>query len=178
MMNKRQLLTRIVQGFGITGAAFLAWPFLRFWLPALEEDASQEVDIGGLRPGETRVVRWRGRNVFIRRRTREAIAALETPLIPLKDPASEQSTQPAFAQNPYRSLRPDIFIAYTNCTHLGCELATNDDRTIGFQCPCHQSEFDQAGRVTDTAAAPVNLEVPFYRFISGNVVRLDVREPG
>lgn len=169
MINRRGLLTRIVQGFTITGAGFLAYPFIKAWIPKFENDLSLDVAIDDLVPGESKVVHWLGRNLFIHRRSQKELALLKVPTDNLKDPLSESSTQPEFALNQYRSLRPEIFVVYNNCTHLGCEVIRE---TGVFKCPCHQSDFDGAGRVVEAAAAPINLEVPDYQYVSGNRIRL------
>jgi ubiquinol-cytochrome c reductase iron-sulfur subunit len=163
---------RIVQAFSITGLGFLAYPFVKTWLPGSEEDNSLEVDVGDMRPGQIRLIRWRGRRVVIQKRTPGMLDRLNLEqTIALKDPDSTESRQPDFAENEFRSLNPGIFVAYLNCTHLGCEVMTNGDR--GFLCPCHSSEYDPAGRVREGAAAPINLEIPFYRFVSRNTLRLE-----
>jgi len=173
VINRRGLLTRIVQGFTITGAAFLTYPFFKAWIPKFENDLSLDVAINDLHPGQSKVVHWLGRNLFVHRRSQTELALLDTSSDStrekLKDPNSKESTQPNFALNQYRSLRPEIFVVYNNCTHLGCEVL----HEVGiFKCPCHQSDFDGAGRVVEAAAAPINLEVPDYQYISGNRIRL------
>ena len=172
-MNRRKLLTRIVQGFTITGLGFVTYPFLKAWIPKFSHDLGLDVDITSLAPGESKQVHWLGRNLYVQRRTQQSIAALQYSDIELKDPHSDDSTQPEFATNIYRSLIPGIFVTYTNCTHLGCEVLPDGGV---FKCPCHQSDYDAAGRVVDGAAAPTNLEVPSYRFISRNVLRLEKQE--
>lgn len=109
---------------------------------------------------------------MIIRRTELMISKLDESDLGLKDPVSRLSVQPEFAHNGYRSRRPDIFVTYTNCTHLGCEVAMSQKEDIGFHCPCHDSEYDHAGRVVEGGAAPTNLEVPNYRFISRNQLLL------
>lgn len=175
--RRRWFLTRIVQGFSLTGLGFVTYPFIKAWLPSFAEDASLDVSIEKLKPGDVQVVRWRGRDLYVQRRTREMIRWLGGSRLALKDSGSEASQQPAFARNAYRSLRPDVFVTYNNCTHLGCQVAASQGEVrrqgIGFTCPCHQSEFDLAGRVVVDAAAPTNLEIPNYRFIAGNIIRLE-----
>ena len=169
-MNRRTLLTRIVQGFSITGLGFITYPFLRAWVPSFDQDLGLEIDLSELAPGESKIVHWLGRNLHVIRRTNETIASLTTVDQPLKDPESQASAQPIFATNAYRSLRADIFVGFSNCTHLGCGVVKQDN---GFKCPCHQSDYDAAGRVVEGAAAPLNLEVPNYRYISGNLLKLE-----
>ena len=124
-------------------------------------------------PGQSKTVRWLGRNLFVLRRTQEELGILDQAEPELKDPNSKESKQPAFALNQFRSLRPEIFVVYNNCTHLGCEVSREKAK---FKCPCHQSDYDGAGRVSTEAVAPTNLEVPEYQFISGNRIRLVVSE--
>ncbi|MDP4597361.1 MAG: ubiquinol-cytochrome c reductase iron-sulfur subunit [Pseudomonadales bacterium] len=173
--KRRWLLTRVVQGFAITGLGFLTYPFIKSWIPTFSEDKSLDVSLEDLAAGESRLVRFRGRNLYIQRRSREMVRAIEESTLALKDPASADSTQPAFAQNAFRSLRPEVLVIYSNCTHLGCEVAAVNDAGIGFKCPCHQSNYDLAGRVLADAAAPTNLEVPDYSFVAGNIVRLEAK---
>jgi ubiquinol-cytochrome c reductase iron-sulfur subunit len=174
--KRRWLLTRIVQGFSLTGLGFLAYPFVKSWIPSFSEDTSLDISLNELKAGDTLLVHWRGRNLFVQRRTRAMLRQLEGSQLSLKDPGSIASNQPLFAANPFRSLRPDVFVTYSNCTHLGCEVSAVNQGGIGFKCPCHQSDYDLAGRVLVDAAAPTNLEVPHYRFVSGNVIRLEVAD--
>jgi ubiquinol-cytochrome c reductase iron-sulfur subunit len=172
-IKRRWILTRIVQGFTVSGLAFLTYPFVKSWVPSFTEDTSLDVPLETLKPGEARLIRWRGRNIYVQRRTRAMQQTLGASELALKDPNSLASSQPAFAANGTRSLRDDIFVGYSNCTHLGCEVAAVNDGGIGFKCPCHQSDYDLAGRVLKDAAAPLNLEIPNYRFVSGNIIRLE-----
>ena len=167
------LLTRIVQGFTITGLGFLTYPFIKAWIPKFSRDLSLKVDLADIAPGHSKRVHWLGRNLYVYRRTPAIINRLASSSEELKDPASENSRQPAFANNAFRSLKPDIFVTYTNCTHLGCEVLPTD---FTFKCPCHQSDYDLAGRVFEGAAAPTNLEIPSYRYLSSNIIRLELVE--
>lgn len=166
--RRRLLLKRVVQVFGAVGAAFVAYPFIRSFLP--ESTAySVDLDISDLTPGSARYVDFLGRRVVVLRRSDLMLGTLANPEKPLKDAASEHSRQPLFARSSSRSRLPGVFLAYANCTHLGCEIAVTER---GFRCPCHQSRFDAAGRAHADAAAPRNLDVPNYRFVSRGVVRL------
>lgn len=170
-MDRRQLLTRLVQGFSLVGAGFLAYPFLKAFLPAADKRNNLEVNVGSMRPGEFRQVTWQGRPIIIVRRD-------ESPTLPpdaeLKDPDSSESNQPAFAASPTRSIRDEFFVAYGNCTHLGCEVRVDfRENGVGFVCPCHRSQFDQSGRVYKDAIALTNLEVPDYRFLARNIIEFD-----
>lgn len=172
-MNRRVLLQAIVKGFAVTGFGFLAWPFVKSWIPEFGQSVSREVDLSGLGAGEIKVVRWLGRNVLILKRNRSMLQQIERAQ-DLKDPMSTESVQPAAARNPGRSLLPDYFVAYANCTHLGCEVSATGTRVdgIAFRCPCHDSEYDYAGRIKRGSVAPLNLEVPNYSLVSGNLIRL------
>ena len=172
-MNRRSVLMRIVQGFSLAGLAFVAYPFLRAFLPAVAEDLSIEVDISDLERGESKTVSWLGRNLYVVRREVDATDQLRRDANRMKDPLSIDSNQPAFATNLWRSLRPDILIVYKNCTHLGCEVSVHPKtQEAGFECPCHSSRFDASGRVYKEAVASFNLEIPDYKFVSRNLVRL------
>jgi ubiquinol-cytochrome c reductase iron-sulfur subunit len=172
-MNRRSVLTRIVQGFSLTGLAFLAYPFIRAFLPAFSEDLSIEIDISNLGEGDSKTVSWLGRNLYVVRRSAEATDQLRKETNRLKDPLSIDSNQPEFATNLMRSLRPDILIVYKNCTHLGCEVSVHPKtQEAGFECPCHSSRFDASGRVYKEAVASFNLEIPDYKFVSRDLVRL------
>tara|TARA_Y100001934_G_scaffold107951_2_gene132540 strand:- start:1317 stop:1859 length:543 start_codon:yes stop_codon:yes gene_type:complete len=165
---RRRVLTRIVQGFAAVGGVFLMVPFVKTFLPRADVPL-QDVNLGDLRPGDVRYVDFLGRRVVILGRSPETVRALQDAPERLKDPESSNSMQPGFAANARRSRRDEFFLAYANCTHLGCEIAPE---ASGFRCPCHSSRFDAAGRAHADAAAPRNLDIPNYRFLSRDVVRL------
>ena len=166
---------------GAAGAAALgtAVPFVSTLTPSERAKAAGapiEVDIASLTPGELRVVEWRGKPVWIMRRTPEMMAALKSPSPDLVDPGSERKQQPDYATNPYRSIEPEVFVAVGICTHLGCSptavKANSGNPSVpsdwqgGFFCPCHGSTFDLAGRVFKNKPAPTNLEIPPHRYLS------------
>ena len=137
--------------------------------------APVEVDISKLEPGQRVIVEWRGKPVWVVRRTEELLASLEEVTGELRDADSEDSIQPEFAINTYRSMKPEIMVMVGVCTHLGCsptyrpDVAAADlgaDWLGGFFCPCHGSKFDIAGRVYKGVPAPTNLEVPPYAYTS------------
>lgn len=171
-MNRRTLLLRIVQGFSAVGAGFLVYPFVRGWIPDSKEQVSLNVDLSDLQPGEWKLIHWLGRKIIVRRRSRDMVNYLENERTGLKDPASRESEQPPFATNEFRSRTSEYFVAYNNCTHLGCEVTPVNDHGVGFECPCHKSDYDYAGRVMAGGLAPLNLEVPWYRFVSDTVLEL------
>jgi ubiquinol-cytochrome c reductase iron-sulfur subunit len=172
-MNRRTLLTRIVQGFSVTGLGFFLYPFVRSFLPDPNDTFSIEVDVSQLKPGHSKTVPWQGRHLYVIRRHLKRDALLVAENEDLKDPLSAFSTQPEFAENAWRSRQPDLLIVYKNCTHLGCEVSLQlTEEELGFECPCHRSEFDQAGRVSKTSIASFNLEVPNYKYLSRNTIKL------
>lgn len=174
--EKRRFLTKAAMVVGAVGTGFLAVPFVASMRPSAKAEAlgaPVEIDIEKLEPGQRVIVLWRGKPVWVVRRTPEALATLPELDSAVLDPASEQSAQPASSQNETRSIRPEIFVAIGVCTHLGCspvyrpEVAPADlgpDWKGGFFCPCHGSRFDMAGRVYKGVPAPVNLEIPPYYF--------------
>lgn len=164
---------------GGVAAAATAVPFVASFTPSERARASGapvEVDISDLAPGTMKTVEWRGKPVWIVRRTAEMIAQLNKPNPELADPGSSSSEQPAYAQNPLRSARPEIFVAVGICTHLGCSPVSvpagsgnpsvGENWPGGYFCPCHGSTFDAAGRVYRNKPAPTNLEVPPHRFLT------------
>lgn len=179
--------TSVVGGVGIVGAAV---PFVKSWTPSARAralGAPITVDISKLRPGEMLgpIPAWRGKPVFILRRSDETLQNLETQTEVLADPASENvEQQPPYARNTWRSRRPEIGVYLGICTHLGCSpkhyvgVRPEFDRTLngGFFCPCHGSRFDLAGRVVEGVPAPDNLEVPPYSFEGDNVIVVGVDE--
>ncbi len=135
-----------------------------------------EVDIADIPPGGMKTVEWRGKPVWVVRRTPQMIAALQGHDAELADPGSAQDQQPDYARNPVRAVKAEVFVAIGICTHLGCSPTdvprgtTNPslpaDWPGGFFCPCHGSTFDGAGRVYKNKPAPTNLEIPPHRYAS------------
>ncbi len=171
--------TSVVGGAASVGAAV---PFVASMLPserAKAAGAPVEVDISRLAPGELGVYEWRGRPVWVIRRTKEMLDSLQAVVPNLTDPQSRSSNQPQYAENEHRSAKPDIMVMEGVCTHLGCspQLKPADakaemggDWVGGFYCPCHGSKFDYAGRVFRGAPAPTNLPVPPYTFVSDSTL--------
>ena len=166
---------------GAVGAGFVAVPFVSSFQPserAKAAGAPVEADISALQPGQKMTVEWRGKPVWILRRTPEMLAALKKTDGEVADPKSERTAYPTpeYAQNEYRSIKPEYFVAVGICTHLGCSPSDKlvpgpqpslpDDWQGGFLCPCHGSTFDLAGRVYKNKPAPDNLEIPPYTFLS------------
>lgn len=177
-VSKRQFLTLAATAASAVGVGFAAVPFVSSMQPsarAQAEGGPVEVDIGQLEPGQLIRVKWRGRPVWVLRRTQESLAALGSLNAELRDPLSAESSQPEAVRNEFRSIKPEILVTVGLCTHLGCvpsyrpELAPEDlgaDWKGGFFCPCHGSRFDLAGRVYKGVPAPTNLEVPPHRYLS------------
>ena len=167
---------------GVVGGAFAAVPFASSFQPserARAAGAAVEVDIGGIKPGEKLTVEWRGKPVWIVRRTPEQVAELPKVDALLADPKSERKPDeftPEYARNEGRSRKPEYLVVVGICTHLGCSPSDKfqagpqpslpDDWAGGFLCPCHGSTFDMAGRVYKNKPAPDNLEVPPHMYLS------------
>lgn len=182
--SKRRFLIAATTVIGGIGAVYTAVPFLASWMPserAKAAGAPVEADISKLEPGQMIRVQWRGKPVWVVRRTHEMLEALPTLHDRLRDPESVDPQQPAYAQNLYRSIKPEILLLVGICTHLGCSPAFapeaepqpyDDKWKGGFFCPCHGSKFDLAGRVYKGVPAPLNLEVPPHHYISESLIRI------
>ncbi|WP_394755955.1 ubiquinol-cytochrome c reductase iron-sulfur subunit [Rhodoferax sp.] len=167
---------------GAVGGIAAVVPFVSSFQPsekAKAAGAAVEADISALKPGEKMTVEWRGKPVWIMRRTPEQLAALPKLDPQLADPHSERKPTeqaPAYARNATRSIKPEYLVAVGICTHLGCSPSDKfqtgaqpslpDDWQGGFFCPCHGSTFDLAGRVFKNKPAPDNLEVPPHVYLS------------
>ena len=159
-------------GLGGVGLLAAAYPLIASLQPsaaARAGGAPVRIDTAGIAAGELRTVEWRGRPVWVMRRTPAMVNALLQPNDVLADPQSKRSDQPAACRNATRSLHPELFVCVGVCTHLGCtpvlQLGDRDfDAQMhgpgGFYCPCHGSRFDLAGRVVKHVPAPINLDVP------------------
>jgi ubiquinol-cytochrome c reductase iron-sulfur subunit len=180
--SKRRFLTAAATVVGGVGAVYTAVPFLASWMPserAKAAGAPVEADISKLETGQMIRVQWRGKPVWVVKRTDEMLAALPTLNDELRDPMSEEPQQPVYAQNVDRSIKPHIFVAVGICTHLGCSPSFvpeaepqpyDENWKGGFFCPCHGSRFDLAGRVFKGVPAPLNLEVPPHKYISETLI--------
>ena len=175
--NRRRFLTAATVVVGAVGTGAVAVPFLSSWAPsarARTAGAPVEADISKLEPGQLIIVKWRGKPVWVVRRDEKALATLEKVKGELRDPDSEESLQPEYAQNEFRSRKPEILIMEGICTHLGCSPTYRPEITADFQggffCPCHGSKFDFAGRVYQGVPAPTNLPVPPHHYLSDGVV--------
>ena len=191
--GRRRFLTATTAVVGAVGVGFAAVPFLASWKPSARAQvagAPVDVNIAKLEnePGMRMIVQWRGKPVWIFKRTPEQLAALPTLDDRLRDPKSDNPDQtPAFAKNEARAIKPDIAVIVGICTHLGCVPGYVPEMLPqpfdaqwkgGFYCPCHQSRFDLAGRVFQGVPAPSNLEVPPYHFIDDTHLVVGVAPEG
>jgi ubiquinol-cytochrome c reductase iron-sulfur subunit len=177
--GRRGLLVATAAAGGVAGLA-TAGAFVSTFQPserAKAAGAPVEVDIAGLAPGEMRTVEWRGKPVWILKRSPEMVESLKKTQDLVADPDSKRNPSeltPEYARNQYRSRKPELLVAVGICSHLGCSPTTKlqpgaqaslpDNWAGGFLCPCHGSMFDLAGRVFKNVPAPDNLQVPPYMF--------------
>lgn len=187
--GRRLLLLGSTAAMGAVGAGFTAVPFLASWSPSEKAKAAgapAKVDVSKLEPGAMLTAEWRGKPVYVVRRTEESLGTLESLDDRLKDPDStNKAQQPEYADNLYRSRRPDLLVLLGVCTHLGCapkfyaEVKPepfDPDWKGGFFCPCHGSRFDLAGRVFNGSPAADNLIVPPYSFDEDDILVIGVDE--
>ena len=175
--KRRFLRTATTVATGVAAGA-AAVPFVASMLPserAKAAGAPVEVDVSQLEPGQKMIVEWRGKPVWVVRRTPEMLKMIQADEERVADPDSERSEQPPYAKNDYRSLKPEYLVVVGICTHLGCSPVDRlgaqpepfaADWRGGFYCPCHGSLFDLAGRVYKNKPAPDNLTVPPYKFLT------------
>lgn len=180
--GRRRFLVGTTSAIGAVGAVGIATPFVASWNPSAKAKAAGapvKVDISKLETGQQMIVEWRGQPVWVVKRSKETLDNLTKISDQLSDPSSEKDQQPEYAQNAYRSIKPEIAVLLGICTHLGCsptyrpELAPEDlgpEWVGGYFCPCHGSRFDLAGRVYKSVPAPINLLVPPYQYLSDNVI--------
>ena len=180
--RKRRFLTAAATVVGGVGAVYVAVPFVASWLPserAKAAGAPVQADISKLEAGQMIRVQWRGKPVWVVRRTKDMLAALPGLNDTLRDPDSVEAQQPEYCQNTDRSIKPEILVAVGICTHLGCSPSFVPEAMPqpydanwkgGFFCPCHGSRFDLAGRVYKGVPAPLNLEIPPHKYISDTLI--------
>lgn len=187
--SRRLLLLGSTAAVGAVGAGFVAVPFLASWNPSEKAKAAgapAKVDISKLEPGAMLTAEWRGKPVFIVRRTQEVLGLLDGLTDSLKDPENgNKAQQPDYADNLHRSREPELLVLLGVCTHLGCapkfyaEVKPEPfdaDWKGGFFCPCHGSRFDMSGRVYNGSPAADNLLVPPYSLESENLLVIGVDE--
>jgi ubiquinol-cytochrome c reductase iron-sulfur subunit len=189
--GRRRFLTGATCVVGAAGVVGAAIPFVGSWQPSAKAKAAGapvKANISKIEPGAMITVEWRGKPVYILRRTPEALANLAKMDDRLRDPNSEASAQPGYVDSANRASREEILVLVGLCTHLGCapmfrpdvgakDLKGTDGEWMGgFFCPCHGSKFDLAGRVFKGVPAPLNLEVPPYNYESDDVIVIGVDE--
>lgn len=178
-LSRRRLLLAATGVVGGVGAVYVATPFILSMDPSAKARAAGapvEVDISKLAPGQLLTVEWRGKPVWILRRSDTMLAQLKAVTGELRDPeSSEAAQQPAYARNEFRAINPEYMVMVGICTHLGCapsfrpELAPADlgpNWKGGFFCPCHGSRYDLAGRVYAGVPAPSNLVIPPHHYLT------------
>jgi len=189
---RRRRLLQITTGLGVVGTAFVAAPFVMSMMPSARAKAAGapvEVDISKIEPGQMLTIEWRGKPVWIVRRTPEMLASLKQVEPLLADPGSNVvDQQPAYAKNETRAIKPEVLVLVGICTHLGCSpdkrLAAGgasglgEDWLGGFFCPCHGSKFDLAGRVYKNVPAPTNLVVPPHSYVADTRIMIGVDPKG
>lgn len=175
--------TSVAGGAGVVATAV---PFVASMAPserARALGAPVEIDVASIQPGELKTVEWRGKPVFVLRRSPDMLKALTQHDDLLADPDSRRSEQPEYTVNVDRSVKPEIAVMVGICTHLGCIPTFRPTPGApdigaswpgGFYCPCHGSKFDLAGRVFKNVPAPTNLAVPPYHFASENRLLIGV----
>ncbi len=183
-LQRRKILTGATGVVGAAGATFLAVPFVSSWQPSEKAKAAGApvtADISQLQPGQMLTIAWRGKPVWVVRRTPGMLNGLAALDEQLRDPTSQESEQPEYCQNPVRAIKDEYFVVVGICTHLGCAplfrpaIGSPDvgaDWQGGFFCPCHGSRFDLAGRVYQSVPAPTNLVIPPYHFLTDNLIRI------
>jgi len=176
--GRRRFLTAATTVVGAVGTGFVLVPFISSMQPSAKARAAGapvRADISRLEPGQMIRVKWRGKPVWLVKRTDKMLEVLPTLDSQLSDPESMESEQPNYAQNEYRSIKPEVLVTVGICTHLGCSPTYRPDAGApdlgadwegGFFCPCHGSKFDLAGRVYKSVPAPLNLVIPPHRYLS------------
>ena len=188
--GRRRFLTATTAVVGAVGAGFAAVPFIKSWSPSARArfaGAPVNQDISALAEGAQLVINWRGQPIFIARRSSAMLDVMKSLDNLLADPQSAASDQPKYAQNPTRSIKPEISVLVGVCTHLGCapeflpEVKPepfDPDWKGGYFCPCHKSRYDLAGLVLKAQPAPLNLPVPPYHFESDTMLVIGVDPKG
>lgn len=185
--TRRHFLTVATAVTAGAGGVATAVPFVSSFKPSARAQAlgaPVERDVSKLEPGAMVKVEWRGKAIFILRRTQAMLSQLDGIADLLADPNSEVADQqPDYATNTYRSIRDEYLVVEGVCTHLGCapthrpEVGAADlgaDWPGGFFCPCHGSKFDLAGRVFKSVPAPTNLKVPPHRYVNDTTIMIGV----
>ena len=163
-IKRRDFLFTASYAVGAVGVGAVAWPLIDQMNPdaSVKALASTEVDISSVEPGKSITVLWRGKPVFIKRRTNEEIAeARNVKMEDLKDPQKDED----------RAKNPEWLVMVGVCTHLGCVPLGDKGEYNAWFCPCHGSHYDTSGRVRK-GPAPKNLEIPKYEFVDNNIIKI------
>ena len=188
--GRRKFLVGSTSVAGVAGVAGAAMPFVGSWNPSAKARAAGapvRIDISRLQSGEMLgpIPAWRGRPIFVIKRSEDALNALNENPGRLSDPNSEEPEQPGYAQNEFRSRRPDVMVLVGLCPHLFCSPTPHielqpepfdNEWKGGFFCPCHGSRFDLAGRVYSGSPASRNMQVPPHSFEGDDVLVVGIDE--
>lgn len=186
-LKRRRVLIASTAAMGAAGVAAIATPFVRSWYPSAKAEAAGapvSQDISKIEAGQMVVIKYRGKPIFLVKRTKEMMDSLTKVESSLADPKSDGSLQPEYCKNTSRSKdNSDVLVCEGVCTHLGCAPGYRPDVGAadlggsswlgGFLCPCHGSKYDLAGRVYSGQPAPRNLPIPEYN-ISGTILTVGV----
>ena len=162
--KRREFIFTASYALGAVGAGAAVWPLIDQMNPddSVKALASTEVDVSTVEPGKSITVLWRGKPVFIKRRTEKEIAeARSVNLGDLKHPEKDED----------RTKNPEWLVMLGVCTHLGCVPLGNKGEYNGWFCPCHGSHYDTSGRIRK-GPAPTNLEIPKYEFVNSNTIKI------
>ncbi len=181
--SRRRFLLWSTSAVGAVGAVGIAVPFVKSWSPSARAEAAGapvEVDLSKIGDGQYIKTEWRGKPIFVVKRTQTVLDKLASINDLLKDPDSKkpETKQPAYITGQNRSIKDNVFVVVGICTHLGCvpqhqkELSPQEGG--GFFCPCHGSKFDLAGRVFSGVPASDNLEIPPYSFTNESTLLIGV----
>ena len=162
--NRRDFIFTASYALGAVGVGAAVWPLIDQMNPdaSVKALASTEVDISGVEKGQSITVLWRGKPVFIRRRTEDEIAeAKDVKLEDLPHPETDEE----------RAKNPEWLVMLGVCTHLGCVPLGDKGEYGGWFCPSHGSHYDTSGRIRK-GPAPTNMEVPKYEFVNSNTIKI------
>lgn len=176
--SRRTFLVSASVGLAGVGAVGVAVPFVKSWQPsdrALNAGAPVKADIEKLKAGERLILQWRGQPVWVVARSKKILAGLKDVAPLLRDPLSKESTQPAYAQNITRSIKPEYLVMIGICTHLGCSPSyiPKPSKLLqdgGYHCACHGSKYDPSGRVYKNVPAPLNMAIPPHSYLSDTII--------
>ena len=162
--NRRDFLFTATAAAGVVGVGAAVWPLVDQMNPdaSVKALASTEVDVSSMQPGQSLTVLWRGKPVFIKRRTDDEIKqARKVNINDLKHPEKDED----------RAINPEWLVMLGVCTHLGCVPLNDKGDYDGWFCPCHGSHYDTSGRIRK-GPAPWNMEVPKYEFVNANTIKI------